>query len=219
MKKILITGTTSGLGKSLYKIYSNNHSVYTINRKDCDLSDLSQVSSYVKTVCKNIDHFEYVFLNAGMLGDLKKINEIDIKEYKKIFDVNVWSNKIIIDYLIQNNKAKKVIGISSGAAIKTYFGWSLYCSSKAAFKQMLSCYNQECTDIEFLSLAPGVIKTKMQDYIKTIDFKQVPSVKKFQDMYPKLPTPEECAYKIYNNIDLCFSKSKDSYFDIRNLDE
>ena len=219
MKKILITGTTSGLGKALYKIYSSSSSVYTINRKDCDLSDLSQVSSYIKTICKNIDHFEYVFLNAGMLGDLKKINEIDIKEYKKIFDVNVWSNKIIIDYLIQNNKAKKVIGISSGAAIKTYFGWSLYCSSKAAFKQMLSCYNQECADIEFLSLSPGVIKTKMQDYIKTIDFKQVPSVKKFQDMYPDLQTAEECAYKIYNNIDLCFSKSKNSYFDIRNLDE
>ena len=118
MDKVLITGTTSGLGASLSKIYEDGgYSVHSISKKaskssaihrDCDLEDLdsvrSGIDSLVKTHC-----YEYVFLNAGVLGELSVGADVHLRDYEKAFDVNVWSNKIIIDSLIRHKRAKNII--------------------------------------------------------------------------------------------------------------
>jgi len=227
MDKVLITGTTSGLGASLAEIYEDGgYSVHSISKKepkssavhrDCDLEDLDSVrrgiDSLVKTHC-----YEYVFLNAGVLGELAVGADVHLRDYEKAFDVNVWSNKIIIDSLIKHKRAKNIICLSSGAASKGYFGWSIYCSTKGAMKQLMSCYHLEYPDIKFLSLAPGLIKTKMQDYICSHDENELPSVKKFKDAYSTMQTPEDCARKIYNGLEEILSKGVD-YFDLRGVKE
>lgn len=216
MDKVLITGTTSGLGASLLKVYSEQgYSVQSINRKDCDFKKLDQVQQAADS-CIKTNNYKYVFLNAGILGELLPVKDISLYDYQEAFNVNVWANKLIIDKLLKTKAVKNIICISSGAASKGYYGWSLYCATKAAIKQLMSCYAIENPEVNFLSLAPGLVKTKMQDEIQQYDEKDIPSVKKFKDAYDTMQTPDECAEKVYKNLDSILEQKQD-FFDLRNL--
>ena len=126
--------------------------------------------------------------------------------------------KVIIDCLLKLNRTvRNVIGISSGAALKAYFGWSLYCSSKAAFKQLLSGYGEEVKDIHFLSVAPGIVKTKMQDYIYSQNEEEIPSVAKFKKLYDNMDSPDVVAAKLFNNLNLLKQQPSGGFFDLRDI--
>lgn len=225
MGNVLITGSSSGLGLALAKAFKEmGYTVYglsrsetklEINQESCDFSTPSSITQYLERLI-DVKDFDYVFLNAGMLGKLAKTSELTVKEYEQIFNVNVFSNKIILDYLMENCKVKNVIGISSGAALKTYLGWSLYCTSKAAFKQLVSSYSDEYKDTMFLNLAPGLIKSKMQDKIKSISVDEIPSLQKFHDAYDTMDTPEIVAGKIINKLNRQHITSG-GYLDIRDI--
>ncbi len=218
MAKVLITGTTSGLGESLLKTYSEEgHSVQSIDRKDCDFKKLDQVEQAIDQYAKRVS-YDYVFLNAGILGQLLPARNTSLYDYQEAFNINVWSNKIIIDKLLKNDSVKNVICVSSGAASKGYYGWSIYCATKAAIKQLMSCYAIENPEVNFLSLAPGLVKTKMQDEIHRYDEKDIPSVKKFKEAYDTMQTPDECAEKIYKHLDSILQQKQD-FFDLRKLNE
>lgn len=226
MSNILITGTTSGLGASLSRVYGSDYSVHSISRnkpdhydwdvhRDCDLANLNEVERTIKCACKT-NYYKYVFLNAGILGELAESSSLKTLHYKTAFDINVWSNKIIIDELLKTKTVENIICISSGAASKGYYGWSIYCATKAAIKQLMSCYTIENPEVNFLSLAPGLVKTKMQNQIQQYDEKDIPSVKKFKEAYETMQTPDECAKKIYKYLDSILEKKQD-FFDLRNL--
>jgi len=223
---VLITGSSSGLGFSLAKKFKElNYTVYgisrsfthlDINQQICDFSKPNDISYYLKLLI-DVKDFDYVFLNAGMLGKLDKTKNLTLSEYEEIFNVNVFSNKIILDYILHKTKVKNVIAISSGAALKTYLGWSLYCTSKSAFKQLVSSYADEYNDTKFINLAPGLIKSKMQDVIKSVSVNEFPSLKKFHDAYPKMDSPDEVADKIFQNLNLFEAIKSGDYLDLREI--
>jgi alcohol dehydrogenase/benzil reductase ((S)-benzoin forming) len=228
MKNVLITGTSSGLGKSLAQQFlKNDYNVYGISRSPtnvelmksemCDFSELNTIEARLEKLINGVDCFDYVFLNAGILGDLKPVSKITLDEYKNIFNINVWSNKVLLDYVFSKHCANNIIAISSGAAMKTYFGWSLYCCSKAALKQLISSYEDEYKAVNFVSLAPGLVKSKMQDKIYGYDESEIPSVRKFKDAYDNMQTPDECAKKILHNLDEIYTKKENGFFDLRGL--
>ena len=224
---ILITGTSSGLGYELAKQFSlEGHNVYGMSRKQSDLQikqaqvDFINPQSIVVSMDNliDVDKIDLVILNAGQLGEINKTNNIKINQFNDIFNINVLSNKVIIDWLLNHNiNIKNIIGISTGASLKAYYGWSLYCASKAAFKQLLSTYAYEEPNIHFLSLAPGIIKTKMQEYIYKIDSSKIPSVKKFKDMFNTMDTADIVANKIINNLSYFSELESGDYFDLRNI--
>ncbi len=223
---VLITGSSSGLGFALANTFKENgYTVYGLSRSGtkleivqecCDFSTPSNIVQYLDSLI-DVNEFEYVFLNAGMLGKLDMTKNLTVKDYEEIFNVNVFSNKIILDYLMGYCKVKNVIGISSGAALKTYLGWSLYCTSKSAFKQLISSYADEYKNTLFLNLAPGLIKSKMQDTIKSISVDKIPSLQKFHDAYENMDTPEVVANKIINNLDSFQDVDSGGYLDMRDV--
>ena len=157
---ILITGVSSGLGYELAKKFiARGDKVYgtsrrktnlNINHLQCDFNNLEELAINFHNFIKNVLEFDIVILNAGMLGEINKISDLSVNQFNEIFNVNVLANKIILDRLLLNKiNLKQIIGISSGAALKSYYGWSLYCCSKAAFKQLLSTYAQEYPKIQF----------------------------------------------------------------------
>ena len=225
---ILITGVSSGLGYELAKKYiTNGDNVYGTSRRPtnlnikhlkCDFNNLSNLTLEFDNFTKNITQIDLVILNAGILGELKNTSSLQINQFEESFKVNVLSNKIILDTLINKNiKIQQVIGISSGAALKSYYGWSLYCTTKSSFKQLISCYADENPTIHFTSLAPGIIKTPMQDYIYNIDENKIPSVKKFKQMYNNMDSAEDVAKKIFNYTPNLVKLSSGEYFDLRSI--
>ena len=181
----LITGTSSGLGFELAKRFQKeDRNVYgisrsktnlPINQMTCDFSDLDSITDRLEELI-DTDEFDYIVLNAGILGRISHTKDLSVSDYNEIININVLSNKVILDYMLNKCSIKNVIGISSGAALKTYIGWSLYCCSKACFNQLISSYSHEYTNTHFISLAPGIIKTKMQDYIYSQDEIKFPSL-------------------------------------------
>ena len=216
---ILITGVSSGLGKALMEEYTNQgHTVYGITREDINLENVEEVDTKLPNILNDVVELDVVILNAGMLGNISETNNLRIDEFYDIFTVNVLANKVIVDWLLNHDvDVKNIIGISTGAALKTYYGWSLYCTSKAAFNQLLSTYAQEEKDVHFLSLAPGIIKTKMQDYIYSLDGQEIPSVKKFKEMYNTMDTPDLVAERIIKFLPEINDIKSGSYFDLRDI--
>jgi benzil reductase ((S)-benzoin forming) len=65
---------------------------------------------------------------------------------------------------------KKVINISSGAAQNPYYGWTIYCATKAALDMLTKTVATEQNTIEngvkIMSIHPGVVDTDMQAKIR-----------------------------------------------------
>ena len=227
MKKVLITGSSSGLGLGMCDVFTqNDYQVFGISRSKTprniksvilDFANKDKVESVLSGLVNN-HNFEYVILNAGTIEPIKKAVDVTLDELEYSFQINVGISKQILDFLLKNkNKTKKVIAISSGAAYKSYDGWITYCVTKAAFRQMISCYAVEHEDIHFVSIAPGVIKTKMQNYILGKDATKFKSLSKFHNMYDILKGPKEISKKIFDNLDLCASLKSGSFIDLRNI--
>ena len=221
---ILITGVSSGLGYELAKQFiERGDTVYGTSRRktnldikhlQCNFNNLEELAITFKNFIKDVNMFDIVILNAGMLGEIKRVSDLSVNQFNEIFNVNVLANKVILDRLLNNKiKLKKVIGISSGAALKSYYGWALYCTTKSAFKQLLSTYSHEYKETSFISLAPGIIKTDMQNYINNLNKNEFPSVKKFQQMFNDMDTPNIVAKKLINNL----PNLKEEYLDLRNF--
>ena len=156
-----------------------------------------------------VEEFEYVFLNAGVLGPISKAVDLPLSELESCFQINVVAAKQVLDCLFTKPVTlKNVVAISSGAANKAYDGWLSYCLTKAALKQMISCYAVENTDTHFVSLSPGPVKTKMQEALLREDATKFRSLQKFHDIYDNLDSSDVVAEKIFK--ELPFNKGLES---------
>ena len=229
MKNVLITGSSSGLGFSLSNIFKDNgYDVYRMSRSESssathslllDFQNKQEIDSVLPDFIED-RNFDYLFLNAGTLGPIKKSKSITTTEVENNFQVNVLASKQILDYCINNgNSIKNVIAISSGASVTPYDGMFLYCLAKSAFRHLISCYALENENIHFLSLAPGIIKTKMQDLLYTKDSSEFKTMKKFHDLYDNdgLASADEISKKIFNNLEFLNSLPSGNYYDLRDI--
>jgi len=204
MKNILITGTSSGLGEALSKFYLNSgDKVYGIGRtnslnhenftfESSDLSLYENIEPALEKLCKDVKNFDLVVLNAGMLGEIKPITESSLEDLEKVTNLNVWSNKVILDILNSSFSVKQIVAISSGASVNGSFGWGAYSLSKATLNMLIKLYSHEMKNTHLSALAPGLILTPMLDYIlNDIDDSIYDSIKRLKDS-PKF-TPEEIA--------------------------
>ena len=221
-KNIFITGVSSGLGKALMDEYtSRGHKVYSITRDDINLENVEEVNMKLPNILHDVRELGVVILNAGMLGDIKTFDEWKYSELLKIMDVNVWSNKYILDYLFRNNiKVEQVVSISSGASQHTYKGWGGYSISKCALGMMMEVYSKEIEDTHFISLAPGLVDTKMQDYLcNDVDKDKFPMMNKFvrarEDGTSRKPS--EVAKDVVDLIPTLVQLDNGSFIDLRDI--
>lgn len=227
---VFITGVSSGLGKALKDKYINlGHDVYGLSRRPvksckhvtCDLSNIDMIDTNLKILLGDVSDIDVVFLNAGMLGDIKKFSNWDNTEIQKIMNINVWSNKYILDFLFNTGiNVKQVIAISSGAAEHTYKGWGGYSISKTSFKMLIDVYSKEIEHTQFISLAPGLIDTDMQNYLcNDVDTKEFPVINKFIESRKNGLTdkPDVVAKKIIELLPSMKNYTNGSFIDIRNM--
>jgi NAD(P)-dependent dehydrogenase (short-subunit alcohol dehydrogenase family) len=226
---VLITGVSSGLGKSLMRGYiKDGHTVYGMSRKvvkecnhiPCDLSELETVGIKLEELLGSVSNIDIVILNAGMLGEIKLFQEWSLNELTKIMNLNVWSNKIIIDWLLSKMNIKQVVSISSGASEHTYKGWSGYSLSKAALRMMMDVYSKDANNTHFMSVAPGLINTSMQDYLcNKVDRKKFPIINKFIDAKNNnlIDSPEVISRKLIKLIPQLNTFENGSFIDMRKI--
>ena len=179
-KNIIITGTSSGIGFELVKIFSKkNHRVLAISRNNSKLRDLKlegvhavdfnlndhdyfEINQFIKTV-KKID---VLINNAGYLVN-KPFSQTTLEDFNLVYSTNIISVAMLIkntiDYM---QKGSNVLNISSIGGIQgsvKFSGLSAYSSSKGALNILTEMLAEEYKDqgIHFNALALGSVQTKM----------------------------------------------------------
>jgi len=242
MEKILIiTGGSKGLGLGLAKEYHNNgyriisisrstiKKLYAVEQYQCDLSNTETIENVVTEIFSHLDKNTTKVLtlinNAGDLGTVDTIENITPKEIDYTISVNLIAPLILSSLFIKLSKGweckKKIINISSGAAINPYESWSLYCASKAGVDMMTKVLSKEQKrikkGIKIISIYPGIVDTDMQEKVRTTPKEKFKSVQRFIDFYEHgdLFSPEQVAQKIYQ-LEITGKLKNGRILDVRN---
>jgi len=162
-KKILILGSTGGLGQEIIKLLNNNRfELYLFSSRNLNFSE-KFFKKKINYYLKNID--PDVIINAAGVFDNNSIS------FKKIFTINVMPSWEIISYYLKKKPVKKkiIILIGSSAYLGGRKNYILYSASKAALHNIYLGARENFSSkvINFNILHPQRIKTKMT---KTITF-------------------------------------------------
>jgi dehydrogenase/reductase SDR family protein 12 len=125
-KKILVTGGTGGIGKSVCDTLSSlgTHVVFTGRNKDKgqDLSSINKTFikmdmvnwENIKDFCENCEVFEGIVLNAGGMPDMLLLNDQGVEHQAAS---QLFGHYLLIELLRRNNKLNKgcrITWVSSG---------------------------------------------------------------------------------------------------------
>ena len=182
-KNIIITGATSGLGKSLSfvlgKYESNLLLVSRSKEKLLELKnnidnkvskievlnvDLSRNESPQKIYDFSLNHFKHidVIINNAGIGYNSFVTEVDKEIAKEVFQINFFSivevNKLFLPQMIKK-KQGAIINISSLGGKRSLPTSSIYCASKfalEAYTESLRC-ELKTTNINVLNVRPSII--------------------------------------------------------------
>ncbi|MDT8409338.1 MAG: SDR family NAD(P)-dependent oxidoreductase [Wenzhouxiangellaceae bacterium] len=233
---VLITGNSSGLGLGLTRrLLDQSAIVWGMSRSGCplqgddglrdrrfDLSNLNTLPDALEQLLSDCQRLDLVVLNAGILGRIQEIHDTDVHDLEHMMRVNAWSNKVILDWIIERHlPVSQVIAISSGAAVNMNYGWGGYSLSKALLNKLIQLYAQEMPDTHLTALAPGLVDTEMQDYLcEQVDSEQFPSVQKLKDARGSddMPGPDEAAETILGLLDSLRENPSGQFVDVRKLD-
>lgn len=235
-KNVLITGNSSGLGYGFTEEFvSRGYAVYGLSRRgcselegeifdlQCDLADFSSIGPALDVLLRDAKTLDLVILNAGILGDIKDLQNTSVEEIREVMDVNVWANKLIMDWLIKSGiTVQQIVLISSGAAVNGSRGWSAYALSKATLNMLTMLYAAEFPDTHLCALAPGLVDTAMQDYLcdaDKVDSSAFPSIERLRGARgtESMPTPRVAAKLIADAIPGLKAYPSGCFQDIRKL--
>lgn len=213
-KNVIITGTSSGIGYELVKIFSEkNYEVLALSRDNSKLRsqnlsgvtsinfDLTDYENYAELdeYIKSFKKIDVLINNAGFLVN-KDFEKTTIEDFKKIYSVNVFSVAMLIKYTIQYMSINSsIVNISSIGGIQgsvKFPGLSAYSSSKGALNILTEMLAEEYKDknIHFNTLALGSVQTKMLEKAFP-GFNALTSAKKMANYIFEFSTD---GYKLFN---------------------
>ena len=197
MKKALITGGATGIGKAtalllakngydVYITYNSTMPDYEIKKIKCNLESIDEIKSTVEAI-GGVD----VLVNNAGVSLIKMINDVTPKDYEKICAVNERAV-----YFMSKYCALDMIKKQSGAIINISSMWgqvgasceTLYSMTKAGVIGFTKALAQELapSSITVNCIAPGIIDTRMNSMFDADELaKEVP--------LGRLGTPEEIA--------------------------
>lgn len=230
---VFITGNSSGLGLGLTRrLLDQDAIVWGLSRSGCpihdndglrdrkvDLGNLNTLEQDLDRLLSDALRLDLVVLNAGILGKIHAISETDVHDLEHMMRINVWANKVILDWLIERRlPVTQVVAISSGAAVNMNYGWGGYSLSKAALNNLIRLYAPEMPDTHLTALAPGLVDTAMQDYLcGEVDSDEFPSVEKLKDARGTgdMPDAETAAGTILGLLDKLREGDSGQFVDVR----
>ena len=233
--KIFISGVSSGLGYGLAKVYLEmGDEVYGCSRREpkdlveqglhfagIDLNDSVAGQRIFCKLINDVPNFDLVILNAGKLGQIRDMKETSLEVLRETMEINVWSNKWLLDCLFADERSiEQVVAISSGASQSGSRGWNGYSLSKSALNMLIRLYAGERSQTHFTSLAPGLVDTAMQDYLTSLP--QDPRYKPLDILKAAkgteiMPDGETCARRLIGVFPKLLQVESGSYADIRKL--
>ena len=183
----IITGASTGIGRSLAIRLSNQYRLYLISRNkdnlnktkelinaqnnNCEIivSDISQTES-IDDIYSQIKHKEKIELlinNAG-IGIFKNITDTTIKDWDNSLNTNLRGSFLMTKMVIDNLKSKKngkIVFISSVAGLQPYKNSTAYVASKYGLRGFSAALREELREfnIKVITVFPGAVNTPIWD--------------------------------------------------------
>lgn len=182
MKIWLITGCSSGLGRSLaWAVLKKGDCVAVTARNTdtlkefqdaypetamllpLDVTNREAVKNTVKTVEQRFGRIDVLVNNAGY-GYRAAVEEGDGEEASRLFETNFWGPVSLIKAVLPGMREKRggaIINVSSIAALHTAPGSGYYAASKAALESMSDGLRSETAPlgIKVMTVEPGAFRT------------------------------------------------------------
>ncbi|MBN1500459.1 MAG: oxidoreductase [Spirochaetes bacterium] len=178
-KTALVTGASSGIGKSTVKsLISAGVKVYAAARRTdkmkdleilgahiikLDVTDEKSMTKCINSILKNEGSVDILINNAGY-GSYGSIEDVPVDEARRQFEVNIFGLARLTQMVLpgmRKNRYGKIVNISSiGGKIYTGFGgW--YHATKHALEGLSDCLRLETEPfgIDVIIIEPGGIKT------------------------------------------------------------
>lgn len=232
MKTAFITGTSSGLGRGLAECLSHrDYRVHGCSRRGCDLpgvrdqicdlADTDSLPAALSGLLADATALDLVVLNAGVLGEIRDLTDTPLCDLKRVMDVNLWANKVVMDWLHDwGRPIGQIVMISSGAAVLGNRGWGGYALSKAALNMLARLYAHEFRNTHLTALAPGIIDTSMMDHLcEEADAERFPALQRLRQARGTraMPGPLEAAERLVSVLPRLRDWPSGSFVDIREI--
>jgi NAD(P)-dependent dehydrogenase (short-subunit alcohol dehydrogenase family) len=177
MKRLLVTGATSGIGEAVALLAAKNgYVVIACGRNKDKLAILEQQPNIstcqfdvtdlqaTKTALAEVE-CDIVLLNAGTC-EYVDVNAIDAAMFQRVFDANVFGVVNVIEALSPKLVAgNKLVFVDSLARLLPFARSQAYGASKAALHYMAKSFAVDfaAKGIQVQTISPGFVKTPLTD--------------------------------------------------------
>jgi 3-oxoacyl-[acyl-carrier protein] reductase len=188
----IITGASQGLGKAIAAQFLREGASVAICARDaallestreelaasggrviaqaCDVSDEKQVADLVAFTVAEFGEVHALVSNAGVYGPMGPTEEVDLAEWRRALDINLFGTllpcRAIIPHFKRAGRGKIVI-ISGGGATNPLPNISAYAASKAAVVRLMETFAEELKPfgVDVNAVAPGALKTRLVEQV------------------------------------------------------
>jgi len=187
----IVTGASTGIGRSLAIKLSDNYLVYLISRNQDNLNKTKELINAQNNDCKVIisdisknksindiysqiedkEKIELLVNNAG-IGVFKNITDTSIEDWENTINTNLRGSFLMTKMIVDNLKSKKngkIVFISSVAGLQPYKNSTAYVASKYGLRGFSSSLREELREhnIKVISVHPGAVDTPFWDRTKS----------------------------------------------------
>lgn len=217
----LVTGATSGIGKSTAEIFAKNgYTVIITGRRQDRLSELqkqlegtykvkvhslcfdirklSEVEKAIQYLPAELKKIDVLVNNAGLAAGLSAIQDGNIDHWERMIDTNIkgllYITKSVSKLMIENKKGH-IINVGSIAGKEAYANGNVYCGTKHAVDALSKGMRIDLLphNIKVSAVNPGMVETEFS--IVRFDGDENRAKKVYEGLQPL--TPEDVAETIY----------------------
>ena len=190
MNKILITGSSRGIGKAIKELLEkNDYECLAPNREELDISSYESIQKY----CKNIEVSGLI--NCAGINILGDLNSLNLEDTDKMLNTNLVAPLSLIREVsstMKKNRYGKIVNVSSIWGIRSKEYRTLYSMTKFGLNGMTKALSKELGSDNILinSIAPGYVNTEMTQ--KNVPLSEQEKIKKTIPL-GRFAEPEEIA--------------------------
>jgi 3-hydroxy acid dehydrogenase / malonic semialdehyde reductase len=218
---VLVTGATSGIGKSTAEIFAKNgHDLIITGRREerlleikkqlksdfkikvttlCfDIRNLKEVENAVSELSAENKKIDVLVNNAGLAAGLSPIQSGEIDHWERMIDTNIkgllYVTRTVSNLMIENKKGH-IINIGSIAGKEVYANGNVYCATKHAVDALNKAMRIDLLahGIKVTAVNPGMVETEFS--IVRFDGDEDKAKKVYTGLQPL--TPEDIAETIF----------------------